>query len=151
VSTVYIECPKKPAASMYDLLGLIRPHADFSPAKPDDGAGEIAWRNYRALLVREADMHTRQKETLIKPSTAPLFICGEGIEPEPFCRCGHTAEMLCDHPMGGGGTCDLPLCWCCSRHVGQDLDLCMIHFAAFMKATGVERINPWPPPRRGRP
>ena len=150
MSTIYIECPNKPAQSMYDTLAILRPHSEFSPVKPAPNAGDLAWRRYRIALAAEADMHARQKAKLIKPSTAPAFICGDGIEPEPFCRCGHTAEMLCDHPMGAGGTCDLPLCWCCSRRVGEDLDLCMIHFAEFVKRTGVARVNPWPPPRRVR-
>jgi hypothetical protein len=147
MSTIYIECPKRPPRTMFDMVGLIRPHSEFSPVKPAPNAGEIAWRRYRNEVAREAELHAAQKAKFVEPCRAPMFICGD-IEPEPFCACGHTSEMLCDHPMGNGGTCDLNLCWCCGRHVGDDMDLCRIHFAEFAKRTGAEQVNPWPPPRK---
>lgn len=150
MSAVIIECPKRPPISLYDMLALVRPHSDFSPKEPSSNASPAAWMAYRLALAEEADLHARQKATMMLPEPEPttLFICGDGIKPEPFCRCGHTAEMLCDHPMGRGKTCDLPICWCCSKHVGDDLDLCLIHFAEFVKRTGVTQINPWPPRRK---
>lgn len=45
----------------------------------------------------------------------PTFLCGEGVA---ACACGYFAEYLCDFPMGGGKTCDAPLCEDCARHPG---------------------------------
>ena len=81
------------------------------------------------------------------PRLEPVFLCGQKVQQDPFCPCGHTAEMLCDYPMGRGKTCDLPLCWCCRKHIAEDMDLCAIHFAEFVKKSGTEQINPWPPRR----
>lgn len=147
MSTIFVECPKRPPQTLYDVLGQFRPHSDFSPVKPADDADRLAWARYRTALAKEADLHARQKATLVEPCAAPMFICGD-IDPEPFCACGHTAELLCDHPMGDGRTCDLPLCWCCGKHIAEDADLCRVHFAEFVSRTGVERVNPWPPPRK---
>lgn len=144
MSTIYIECPSRPKRTLYDLtadLGLSE-----APVKPKRGAWEGEWFRYKRELAAHEELIERQKATIVEPSSSPLFICGD-VEPEPFCPCGHTSEFLCDHPMGAGGTCDLKLCWCCRRNVGEELDLCAIHFAEFVRKTGVERINRWPPRR----
>ena len=81
---------------------------------------------------------------------APAFACGEKLI-IPVCKCGVAADYLCDYPIGKGNTCDLNLCDRCRFVAGDDLDLCAIHRAEFMRKAGVERINSWPPPRKGVP
>jgi hypothetical protein len=59
----------------------------------------------------------------------PGFMCGRGAPPA-VCRCGRVdPDYLCDYPMGGGATCDAPLCERCRAHVGDELDLCREHHA----------------------
>src|SRR6185312_8100188 len=65
------------------------------------------------------------------PNDGPIFACGS--EEVPVCRCGHMADILCDWPVGRGKTCDLPLCSDCTKHIGDDQDLCAIHFAMFSR------------------
>lgn len=43
---------------------------------------------------------------------APMWICGRGgkIDVQGCHRCTYVADYLCDFPVGGGKTCDLPIC-----------------------------------------
>jgi len=41
--------------------------------------------------------------------------------------CGAKANLLCDWPMPGGGTCDLPICPQCSYPSGPFTDFCKVH------------------------
>ena len=75
------------------------------------------------------------------------FICGPMAADSALCRCSHLADLLCDWPIGDGKTCDLPLCRCCAKEIGDDLHVCAIHWPMWLKQTGVERINAWPPKR----
>jgi hypothetical protein len=71
----------------------------------------------------------------------------------PHCSdpsCGAVGDNLCDWPMGRGKTCDLPLCDEHAREIGMDRHLCPVHHPMWVKAAGVERVNPWPPPPRKR-
>ena len=53
-------------------------------------------------------------------SRTPCKVCGKG-----------RASLLCDGPSSKGrGTCDLPMCSSCAKHVGPDRDLCPKHAAA---------------------
>lgn len=122
MATIYVECPSRPRRTLQDLHEMAgHGHAD-------------------------EDLVERRRAVIVEPNSTLIIFCGT-IDPEPMCACGHTAEMLCDYPMGRGKTCDLPVCWCCSRSIGQDKDLCLIHHAEFVRKTGVARINPWPPKR----
>lgn len=67
---------------------------------------------------------------LISVEGETRFMCGDG-KPEPLCPCWHLADILCDYPVGRGKTCDLPLCPDCAHSIGEDRDLCPIHFAEF--------------------
>jgi hypothetical protein len=64
------------------------------------------------------------------------FACSRGARPAAGGRacfaqgCMGRAFHQCDHPAGGGKTCDR---WCCPRHfrnVARDRDLCLEHFFA---------------------
>lgn len=83
-----------------------------------------------ADLVRAAghDAVPGSENVFPEPFTGPIFLKGD-LEPEQHCRCGHTADFLCDKPIGRGKTCDLPLCWCCRVTIGEDYDLCPVHAA----------------------
>ena len=58
------------------------------------------------------------------------FVCSRG-RPRSQVRClycGRTgADLLCDHDLGGGKTCDRRLCRSCAVHVGPNRDLCPDH------------------------
>jgi len=60
-----------------------------------------------------------------------IIICtrGKGAKRKPSCRCGFTATRLCDWKMGGGKTCDRPLCPKCSHEPTEGKDLCPAHAA----------------------
>lgn len=79
------------------------------------------------------------------------FICGPGADEIVMCResgCEYESDVLCDWPMGRGKTCDLPLCADHARHIGEDRDLCPMHFTMWVEATRTDRLNPWPPGRK---
>ena len=147
---VHIECPRRPPRTLYDECVTVNGpdyERKYLPVDPGPGASRRARERYAKEMAAHADLLRRQKEFVMPPRAAPIFLCGQKVAQEPFCNCGHTSEMLCDYPIGDGKTCDLPVCWCCSRHIAEDMDLCTIHFAEFVKKSGAERINPWPPVR----
>lgn len=150
---VCIECPSRPARTLFDECVTVH-GPDYErgdmPVDPGPAAHPRARERYQRELAGHADLLRRQKALIVEPRSAPVFLCGEGLKSDPLCACGHTAEMLCDYPMGRGKTCDLPVCWCCSRHIADDRDLCLIHFAEFVGKSGAERINPWPPKKAER-
>lgn len=45
-------------------------------------------------------------DILVRPRGA--WICGPGVT--PCSSCAYVADYLCDYPLGGGKTCDAPLC-----------------------------------------
>jgi hypothetical protein len=45
-----------------------------------------------------------------------------------WCDRAHIA--LCDHDMGGGKTCDMPLCDRHAEHHAGDIDYCPLHAGA---------------------
>ncbi len=57
-----------------------------------------------------------------------MFICGRGPRKQR-CACGYTATRLCDWKVGGGRTCDKPLCVKCTHEPAEDKDLCPTHAA----------------------
>jgi hypothetical protein len=89
------------------------------------------------------------REKTMAGGGAEMFICGS-FKPGDLdvCTCGYFADLLCDYPMGGGKTCDAPLCPDCAHEVGEDRHLCLIHFGQYR---GAARVNPWPPRKGGTP
>lgn len=57
-----------------------------------------------------------------------IFVCSRGKR-QPKCRCGFTATRLCDWKVGGGRTCDAPMCPRCSHEPVEGKDLCPTHAA----------------------
>lgn len=55
-----------------------------------------------------------------------VIICGRGKR-KPVCRCGYTATRLCDWKLGGGRTCDKPMCPKCTHEPAPGKDLCPKH------------------------
>jgi hypothetical protein len=91
--------------------------------------------------MKEEDVR-RLNEELKGFESSDMWICGQDIEPLDACKCGFVADRLCDYPIGDGKTCDLPLCADCARSVGDDTDLCEIHWHEFQHRAGVRRIFP---------
>jgi hypothetical protein len=78
------------------------------------------------------------------------ILCGDLGPPCSDPTCGDVGDNLCDWPMGRGKTCDLPLCDDHAREIGENRHLCFIHHPMWVKATGIERVNQWPPPKAPR-
>lgn len=60
------------------------------------------------------------------------WICGDGVELCGFPGCGYISDWLCDWPIGGGKTCDMPLCdhhRCAQGTDEEPFDLCPQHAA----------------------
>ncbi len=74
----------------------------------------------------------------VRPGGIVTFACGSAEM--AVCRCGHLADILCDWPTERGKTCDLPLCSECATKIGEDRDLCGIHFAMFAKKAEPPRV-----------
>lgn len=74
----------------------------------------------------------------VRPGGETFITCGK--DPGVPCPCGHISDILCDFPVGRGKTCDLALCSDCAHHVGEDRDLCAIHWNMFSKDNPVPHI-----------
>lgn len=102
--------------------------------------GQIGKAEYERLV---RDFARAESEPLDVPS---FHICGDL---GPRCSdptCGDVGDLLCDWPMGNGETCDLPICEAHARSIGEDRDLCLVHWPMWRAAGGLA-INPWPPSR----
>jgi hypothetical protein len=53
------------------------------------------------------------------------FFCSTSIEMCYDEECGENAVAVCDFPLAGGGTCDLPMCSRHGKRVGRDRDHCL--------------------------
>ena len=49
----------------------------------------------------------------------------------PRCSCRRRAERLCDWKLGGGKTCDEPVCLRCTVSPAPEKDLCPTHAQAW--------------------
>ena len=49
------------------------------------------------------------------------------VRKKDLCACGRLRTALCDFAMGGGKTCDRPICDVCRTHVGKNVDYCPEH------------------------
>lgn len=88
----------------------------------------------RNIAARKAEWDAAQ-ERLLPHSEAPMFLCGD-LKVD-MCKggndCMYPGDKLCDWPMGKGKTCDLALCDDHARGIGEDRDLCPIHFGLWQK------------------
>lgn len=56
-----------------------------------------------------------------------MHFSGDGIVACGFQGCPYIAERLCDYPMGGGKTCDQPLCEDHAQRQADEIDFCPTH------------------------
>lgn len=64
------------------------------------------------------------------------FICGKDLD-ITMCSvpgCDFEADYLCDEPMGGGKTCDMPVCEAHAEYIGQDLACDDLHLCPTHRA-----------------
>lgn len=64
-----------------------------------------------------------------------IIICSRGKR-QPKCACGYTGTRLCDWKIGGGKTCDTPLCPKCTHEPTEGKDLCGRHAAEWKARVG---------------
>jgi hypothetical protein len=79
-----------------------------------------------------------------------VFVCGKlKVDMCKAGACDFPAENLCDYPIGGGKTCDLPICDSHSYQPDHEKDrhFCPVHQITFLNQTpqNIRKINPWPP------
>jgi len=80
-----------------------------------------------------------------------IFLCGKiKVDLCTVNGCNCAADFLCDHPVGSGKTCDLPLCRDHAQRVGPDYHLCPIHLAEF-RGAGAARVSTIPSLRIAEP
>ena len=65
----------------------------------------------------------------------PAIVCGPEPRRKKCCapNCMQAGKLLCDWKIGGGKTCDKPICPDHAQHVGDDKDLCPEHQEAFVR------------------
>lgn len=80
-----------------------------------------------------------RQDEIIDEGGNTQFYCGSGVV--EVCKCGHMADFLCDYPSGRGKTCDLPLCQDCRFNIGEERDLCEIHWHMFKGKAGDTRVS----------
>lgn len=87
----------------------------------------MPWYRVNGML-----MHVRGSKKLPAGCAAPIQLAGRTQ------RCLTPSTALCDWPVGGGRTCDFPMCPDHQHRVGADLDYCPEHKLA------AEAANPQP-------
>lgn len=105
-------------------------------AKLDAGSalgGFLTRRGMTPAQRRAAEAEEDRIERATRVEGSVIWMCGRGTPPV-LCVHGYESAYLCDYPMGGGRTCDTPMCEECRRRVGRDLDLCRLHFAQWRDA-----------------
>lgn len=100
---------------------------------------------HKRKIVAEMRAGVRE-DPIAEPSVR--FICGDiKIDICHRSGCGRASDLLCDYPVGRGKTCDLAMCPNHAHNVGEELDLCELHFREWQAKAKVSRVNPWPPRR----
>lgn len=67
---------------------------------------------------------------LPKPCVGSIWLDGKETS------CAAVSGFLCDHPDGGGRTCDRPLCNAHARQVGKNRHFCPEHFTQQEQSSG---------------
>lgn len=63
----------------------------------------------------------------------------------PHCsRCRRVGEFLCDFPVGGGRTCDRPVCKAHRHPVAPGVDYCTVHAVNAPRWVGQLELFSWP-------
>ncbi len=65
--------------------------------------------------------------TVNLPGGGYAIVCGGHNRKVRKCACGKVAALLCDWPIGGGKTCDKPVCQDCAVKGGPNVDFCPSH------------------------
>ena len=75
---------------------------------------------------------TRWGEWIQRPDGGVAHVRHSDQRPrvKPCAVCGAPSALLCDYPVGGGKTCDAPLCRGCAVCVGRNADHCPDHYIA---------------------
>jgi hypothetical protein len=130
---VYTQCPGE-RMTLRKAKALIGSSSEFPAERRRPKEISIAqWERKEADARREWEA---KHDAPLSPA-GQTFLCGD-IE-VAVCACGHSADFLCDYPIGRGKTCDLALCYCCRESVGEERDFCRVHAAQFR---GAERVVP---------
>lgn len=129
-----IPCPRKPRVTMYETLAIAG-YPERPPKRPRRTLSPSEEAVFARALREHNDLVAGQKSHILR-ADGESWTCGDGLTSDPLCECGHTSELLCDHDVGGGATCDRQVCWCCSVSVGPDRDLCREHAIDAAKRSG---------------
>ena len=65
------------------------------------------------------------------PGGVNAIVCGSKPHPKYCTACDKRAPFLCDWKIGGGKTCDLPICAIHAEQVAEDKHLCPKHSKAW--------------------
>ena len=68
------------------------------------------------------------------PGDVNAIVCTSGRPRWKYCTaCDQVATLLCDWKIGGGKTCDLPICAVHAEEVAEDKHLCPKHSKAYQE------------------
>lgn len=56
-----------------------------------------------------------------------VIVCTRGGKYQKCSYCSNDAPLLCDFKVGGGKTCDKPICKRCAVSIAPGVDHCRIH------------------------
>lgn len=68
---------------------------------------------------------------IVKVGESVAIVCGPRPRRQKCSSCGAGAGLLCDWKLGGGKTCDKPICRACAMEVEPEKHLCREHQAAY--------------------
>ncbi len=66
-------------------------------------------------------------EVVRLPGGQTAIVCGPRKRIRPCAYCSAPGVVLCDHEIGPGKTCDVPMCRAHAKHVEPDRDYCRLH------------------------
>ena len=68
-----------------------------------------------------------------RPDGELLVMCGDVGPQCDYVKCRATSRFLCDFPIDGDKTCDVPLCGSHAYEVGPNVHYCPNHFALWQE------------------